>query len=48
MVIGTVEGDEHYIGKRIVSAIFTGSGIQVIDIGENKSASAFVDADKRV
>ena len=46
MVIGTVEGDLHYIGKRIVAAIFTGSGYKVIDIGENMSASSFVDAAK--
>lgn len=46
MVIGTVEGDEHYIGKRIVSAIFTGAGYRVIDIGENMSASSFADAVK--
>ena len=46
MVIGTVEGDQHNIGKRIVSAIFTGAGYKVIDIGENMPASAFVDATK--
>src|SRR4030042_1664108 len=44
MVIGTVEGDLHYIGKRIVAAIFPGAGYKVIDIGENMSASNFVDA----
>ena len=44
MVVGTVEGDLHYIGKRIVAAIFTGSGYRVIDLGENISASEFVDA----
>jgi methanogenic corrinoid protein MtbC1 len=46
MVIGTVEGDEHYIGKRIVSAIFTGAGYRVTDIGENMSASEFAKAAK--
>ena len=46
MIIGTVEGDLHYIGKRIVAAIFTGSGYKVIDVGENMSASTFVDAAK--
>ena len=44
MVIGTVEGDQHNIGKRIVAAIFTGAGYKVIDIGENMAANAFVDA----
>src|SRR4030042_1334520 len=46
MVIGTVEGDEHNVGKRVVAAIFTGAGYKVIDIGENMAASAFVDAAK--
>ena len=46
MVIGTVEGDLHNIGKRIVTAIFTGAGYRVIDIGENMAASAFVEATK--
>jgi methanogenic corrinoid protein MtbC1 len=46
MVIGTVEGDEHNIGKRIVSSLFIGQGYSVIDIGENKPASEFVKAAK--
>ena len=46
MVIGTIEGDEHYIGKRIVSAMFTGAGYNVVDIGENQPASEFVKAAK--
>ena len=46
MIIGTVEGDLHNVGKRIVSAIFGGAGIRSIDIGENKSASDFVQAVK--
>ena len=45
-VIGTVEGDVHTIGKRIVAAIFTGAGYSVIDIGEDAPASKFVDAAK--
>jgi len=44
MVIGTVEGDLHNIGKRVVSAIFAGDGYKVIDIGEDMAAGAFVDA----
>jgi len=46
MVIGTVEGDQHNIGKRIVGALFTGAGYTVIDIGENQPASEFVKAAK--
>jgi methanogenic corrinoid protein MtbC1 len=44
MVIGTVEGDLHDLGKRIVTAFFAGAGIKAIDIGENKSADDFVKA----
>jgi len=46
MVIGTVEGDLHTIGKRIVSAVFTGAGYRVVDIGEDMPAEAFVKAAK--
>ena len=46
MVIGTVEGDEHNIGKRIVSSLFIGQGYSVVDIGENQPASEFVKAAK--
>ena len=48
MVIGTVEGDQHNIGKRIVSAMFTGAGYKVVDIGENMPASEFVKAAKEL
>ncbi len=43
MVIGTVEGDVHDIGKNIVSMIFTGSGFQVTDLGINVTAATFVE-----
>ena len=46
MVIGTVEGDQHNVGKRVVSAVFAGAGYSVIDIGENQPASEFVKAAK--
>ena len=48
MVIGTVEGDLHTIGKRIVSAVFTGAGYRVVDIGEDQPASEFVKAVKEL
>lgn len=44
LVIGTVEGDVHDIGKNIVSMMFTGSGFQVTDLGIDVSALKFVDA----
>jgi len=43
MVIGTVEGDVHDIGKNIVSMIFTGSGFQVTDLGINVPAATFIE-----
>ena len=46
MVIGTVDGDIHNVGKRVVASVFTGAGYDVIDIGENQPASAFVKAAK--
>jgi methanogenic corrinoid protein MtbC1 len=48
MVIGTVEGDQHNIGKRIVAAMFTGAGYKVVDIGENMPASEFVKVAKEI
>ncbi|MBN1317801.1 MAG: cobalamin-dependent protein [Anaerolineales bacterium] len=46
MVMGTIKGDTHNIGKRIVGAMFIAQGYNVIDIGENRSASEFVEAIK--
>lgn len=46
MVIGTVSGDLHTVGKRIVAAVFSGAGYRAIDIGEDKSADEFVQAAK--
>ena len=44
LVIGTVEGDVHDIGKNIVSMIFSGSGFQVTDLGIDVSAQQFIEA----
>jgi 5-methyltetrahydrofolate--homocysteine methyltransferase len=43
-VIGTVEGDLHDIGKNLVGMMWKGAGIEVIDLGVNVSANAFVEA----
>ncbi|MFC2017791.1 B12-binding domain-containing protein [Chloroflexota bacterium] len=48
MVIGTIEGDQHNIGKRIVAAVFIGAGYRVVDIGENQPASEFAKAAKEL
>lgn len=46
VVLGTVEGDLHEIGKTLVGTMLTANGFQVTDIGVDKSAAVFVDAVK--
>ena len=46
VVIGTVEGDLHDIGKNLVAMMMQGSGFKVIDLGVNLKPQAFVDAVK--
>jgi len=46
VVIGTVEGDLHDIGKNLVGMLLQGAGFKVIDMGTNVSAEAFVRAVK--
>jgi 5-methyltetrahydrofolate--homocysteine methyltransferase len=46
LVIGTVEGDLHDIGKNLVSMMLQGAGFKVIDLGTNITAQRFVDAVK--
>jgi trimethylamine corrinoid protein len=47
VVIGTVLGDIHSIGKSMVSAMLTAEGFHVVDLGINVKASEFVDAVKK-
>ncbi len=44
IVLGTVEGDIHTIGRRLVAMMLTAAGFQVIDLGCNVPISAFVKA----
>lgn len=44
VVIGTVKGDLHDIGKNIVASMFEGSGFEVIDLGADVSPEKFVAA----
>ena len=46
VVIGTVAGDIHDIGKNIVGMFLKGTGFEVIDLGTNVSAERFVAAVK--
>jgi corrinoid protein of di/trimethylamine methyltransferase len=44
VVIGTVKGDLHDIGKNIVASMLEGSGFEVIDLGTDVSPEKFVSA----
>ncbi|MGD2122543.1 MAG: cobalamin-dependent protein [Gemmatimonadota bacterium] len=44
VVIGTVAGDLHDIGKNIVAAMLEGGGFEVHDLGTNVSPPAFAEA----
>jgi 5-methyltetrahydrofolate--homocysteine methyltransferase len=46
VVLGTVEGDLHEIGKTLVGTMLTANGFQVTDIGVDKPAAEFVAAVK--
>lgn len=46
VVVGTVEGDLHDIGKNLVSMMLQGAGFKVVDLGINVTPAAFVDAVK--
>ena len=44
IVMGTVKGDVHDIGKNLVNIMFEGAGFQVIDLGVQVAPEKFVDA----
>ena len=43
VVIGTVKGDIHDIGKNLVGMMLEGAGFEVIDLGINTDADAFLE-----
>jgi 5-methyltetrahydrofolate--homocysteine methyltransferase len=47
IVIGTVKGDLHDIGKNLVASMLEGGGFGVIDLGANVAPEAFVAAVER-
>lgn len=46
MVIGTVKGDIHDIGKNLVSMMMEGAGFEVVDLGINNPVENYIDAAK--
>ena len=46
VVIGTVKGDLHDIGKNLVASMFEGCGFQVIDVGIDVDSDKFIAAIK--
>ena len=44
IVIGTVQGDVHDLGKNIVSMLFKANGYNVIDVGVDVNDTSFIDA----
>ncbi len=47
VLLGTIKGDLHDIGKNIVRALLEGNGFQVVDIGIDNPPEKFVDAAKK-
>ncbi|MBM4423771.1 MAG: cobalamin-binding protein [Chloroflexi bacterium] len=47
VVVGTVKGDLHDIGKNLVGMMLEGSGFEVVDLGKDVAPEKFVDAVKK-
>ncbi len=47
VVIGTVKGDLHDIGKNLVGIMLKGAGFEVIDLGNDVSPAKFVETAKK-
>jgi corrinoid protein of di/trimethylamine methyltransferase len=43
VVLGTVEGDTHDIGKNMVNMFMGGKGLEIIDLGTDVSVAKFID-----
>ena len=48
IILGTVEGDIHDIGKNLVKIMFEAAGWEVYDLGNDVRISRFVEEQKRV
>lgn len=47
VILGTVKGDIHNLGKNLVATMLKGAGFEVVDLGIDISAETFVEAVKR-
>ncbi len=47
VVMGTVHGDLHDIGKKLVSIMLEGSGFEVVDLGADVAPERFVEAARK-
>ena len=47
VVIGTIQGDLHDIGKNIVAMLLQGAGFEVVDLGADVPISRFVESAKK-
>ena len=47
MVIGTVKGDIHDIGKNLVAMMMEGAGFEIVDLGINNPVEEYLDAIRR-
>lgn len=47
VVLGTVQGDIHYIGKKLVGMIMESGGFTVVDIGVDVPPDKFIEATER-
>ena len=47
MVIGTVKGDIHDIGKNLVSMMMEGAGFEIVDLGINNPVEDYIEAIQR-
>jgi len=43
VLLGTVKGDMHNLGKNLVNVMLRGAGYDVVDVGENIAAEVFVE-----
>ncbi|MFI5253745.1 MAG: corrinoid protein [Bacteroidota bacterium] len=48
VVIGTVQGDLHDIGKNLVAIMLKGAGFEVIDLGNDVSPQNFIDTAEKM